>query len=688
MPGPRTSLVPGIHVFGRGSRAVDGRDKPGHDRSTRRALVCQTNPISRNRHLTRLALVLGGLVIAHAAAACDLAHAPSARWTIARAGGVAWLRDPCGARTLAIGVDVVDAGASGATVPDHPHYDWRRFAPDLPAWEDATRARLERWGFDSVGAWSLPPQQLRLPGAINLELGRYAKYHWFDPFDPATAARMMSEAKRLTAPYRGSPWRIGYFSDNEVGWWSGALFVFFSQKPAANYTKQRWVALLHARYGGDFARFARDFAPPAGVTSWPALLRAEAPTRLRPGGQGMRAVTAWTAAVARHYYALSAKAIHAADPGALYLGDRLPIYYDPAAVRVEAPYVDALSVNYNVDSPEGWIAPYFFDGLRTLSGGKPVFVSEWFYASAENRTGNRNNGHLMTVATQALRAAGAAAAARAFAALPELVGLQWFQYYDDPKGGRADREDYDFGLIDIDDRPYQRLTDAFASANRALPALHAAARPFVDPSFGVPAATIDPAHRSLVDFPKPASLLPPLKAARGDVPFGEAYLAWSERGIALAHIGQDYYDPDLLAYDGAFPLSEAYRLELGLDAGAGPRRFTIYVVPPPREAAHAPMRVEICEGAAAQDAGATCAAVPGAEAGYYGADQPRVVFDAVLPWTALGLDAAPSSGRIRIALAVTTWFRARSMSLSGRAPAAELGDPARWLNVPLDPKEG
>src|SRR5205085_9707044 len=94
-----------------------------------------------------------------------------------------------------------------------------------------------------------------------------------------------------------------------------------------------------------------------------------------------------------------------------------------------------------------------------------------------NRSGNSNNGHLMTVATQAERAKGAAAATRNFARIPAVVGSQWFQYYDHPKGGRADGEDYDFGLVDTDDRPYQRLTAALADANREAPAIHAAAAP-------------------------------------------------------------------------------------------------------------------------------------------------------------------------------------------------------------------
>ena len=622
-----------------------------------------------------------------AAAGCDLATAPTSRWTVESERGVAWLRTPCGERFLAIGVDVVDAGDSGAGV-DRPRYDWRNVAPSRAAWAADARRRLYDWGFNSAGAWSLPPQQLGIPVAINLELGRYAKFHWFDPFDPATEARMFAEAERLTAPFRDSPLRLGYFSDNEVGWWSGALFLYFAQKPATNFTKQHWVALLRLLYDEDWRRFTADFVPPQGVRSWETLLRAEAPTRLRPGGQGMRAVRRWTAEVAQHYYALAATAIQKADPDALYLGDRLPIYYDPDAVRAEAPFVNAIAVNYNLDSPEGWLAPYFFDGLRQLSGAKPVFISEWFYAASDNRSGNTNNGHLMTVETQDQRALGAAAAARNFAAVPEILGLDWFQLYDYPQGGRADGEDYDFGLVDIHDRPYGRLVAALGDANRALPKLHEAAVPLprATPStYSVPYVRIDPTHRSLVDWPKPATLLPPLRAAAGEVAFGEAYLAWSDDGIALATIGQDYYDPELLAYDGAYPLREAYHVELDLDAGAGPRRFTLYFVPPPRTAKHAPVTVALCAGAAWEPGAEKCRAVPGAQALYFGADQPRVVAEALLPWTALGLSGPPPARRLRLELSATSWYRARWMSLSGLEPAAGSGDPERWTEVRLAP---
>ena len=44
------------------------------------------------------------------------------------------------------------------------------------------RRRLAAWGFNSAGGWSLSPQVLRLPTIIDLELGRQARFHWFDPF--------------------------------------------------------------------------------------------------------------------------------------------------------------------------------------------------------------------------------------------------------------------------------------------------------------------------------------------------------------------------------------------------------------------------------------------------------------------------------------------------------------------------
>ena len=158
--------------------------------------------------------------------------------------GVDWLKTPCGDRFYSLGVNILDGGYPEREQDGKIYYTWQAFAPTLPDWIANTHQRLRRWGFNSAGGWSLSPQELRLPAVIDLELGRRAKLHWFDPFSPETERRMMAVARESVAPFRGSPYRIGYFSDNEVGWWAGALFGYYSVQPAASHTKQRWVALL------------------------------------------------------------------------------------------------------------------------------------------------------------------------------------------------------------------------------------------------------------------------------------------------------------------------------------------------------------------------------------------------------------------------------------------------------------
>ncbi|MFZ3234778.1 MAG: hypothetical protein WA184_05340 [Stellaceae bacterium] len=640
----------------------------------------------RRGWLLALAILAAGLPTAGAAACTDIARAPTTRWSLATDNGVSWLVTPCGQPFLSLGVNAVDGGYPYREKAGKIYYSWTAFAPSLEAWVETARQRLAAWGFNSAGGWSLPPQQLQVPTIVDLELGRGARFHWFDPFAPGAGARMTALARELVAPYRRTPYRIGYFSDNEVGWWAGALFVFYSMKPGDSATKQRWVETLRKHYADSWTRFTADFLPPSGVNSWAGLLAATQMTRMRPGGAGIHVVREWCGVVARHYYALAARAIHAADPDALYFGDRLPIYYDPAAVRAMAPYVDAIATNYNVDSSDGWVADYYFDGLRKLSGGKPVLVSEWFFAARHNRTGNLNNGHLMTVDTQAERAAGAAAATENFAAIPELVGAHWFQYYDHPKGGRPDGEDYDFGLVDINDQPYRRLTAALAAANRRAADIHSEAAPRAPQSgtFDIPRAEIELRNRSLSDWPKPASLLPRLTASPGAVEFGEVYLTWSRRGLQLATIGQDYFDIDLLAYDGLFPLEEAYRVELGVDLGGGPRRFTLFFIPPRTKVHDYPeMAAELCAGAAETAIANGCTPVAGANAVYFGADQPRITAEAVIPWSAFGV-APPSAGMsLRVETAVTSWDRDRWMSLSGRPPAAAMRDPDGWRAMRL-----
>jgi hypothetical protein len=632
-----------------------------------------------------LAITIWVLLTGVAGACSDLTQAPHSRWQTLVQAGVHWLVTPCGERFFSIGVNVLDGGYPTRLPNGRIAYHWGTFYPDLEDWGRLARERVSGWGFNTAGGWSLHPGMLHLPATPYLELGRTARFHWYDPLHPATAERMRAAARSMVTPYRRNPFRIGYFTDNEVGWWNGPLFTYFLMQPATNHTKQRLIAFLRHHYGDDWERFTRDFVPPPGIASFQHLLHNKGTyAQLRPGSTGIQVVRQWTAVVAGHYYRLAHDAIREADPEALILGDRLPIYYDPIAVQAMRPYVDVISTNYNVDSPDGWLARYFFDGLRQLAGDKPILISEWFFAAHENRSGNRNNGHLMTVSTQAERAQGARTAAARFAREPQIVGMHWFQYYDHPQGGRDDGEDYNFGLIDIHDRPYEQLVEVLRHEHLRVAETHQEARPTdrhpPKTSLHIPNAAINARDRSLAEWPKEQALITPLVASESEIVFGDLYVAWDASGLHLAVIAMDYYDPDLLAYDGEFPREEAFRIDWGVDAGAGPQHFRLYIVPPKlsTDRINTTMGSVLCRVDHGQ-----CLQVAGAVTTYFGSEQPRITAEVSLPWQAFGVAAPPAPREGRMMLAATAWHRSRWMSWNGLLPEAAMQDPARWSVVTL-----
>ncbi len=622
-------------------------------------------------------------------AACVPQPGLADRWKLRTHDGVSWLITPCGERFFSIGVNSLTDISAPPLTWSRERNSWLPPYRAPAGWARRTARQIGAWGFNTASSFS--SSNLPLPSVPDLDLGWRSRFLWADPFDPSVEDRMITQAREAVIPYKANAYRIGYFSDNEVGWWNGALFSYYLKLHQTNHTKQTLVALIRRHYGEDWHRFTDDFVVSPGISSFKELLQtADAHAHLRPGGNGIRVIREWTASVTRHYYELVHRALREADPSALIFADRLPSYYDPDAVRAMAPLVDAVATNYNVDSPDGWIAHYYFDGLRRLTGNKPVLISEWYFAAQENRSGNLNNGYLMTVRTQAERARGAATAARHFALEPGIVGLHWFEYSDEPEGGRAgDHEDYDFGLVDTEGRPYEDLVAALTAANRSLIGVHQNASPRTPlketTRIQIPEADIDVRSISLAQWPKDQALVKGLAAPSPEVVFGDLFLAWSPQGLHLATISMDHYDAHLLEYDGAFPRTEAFRIDLGVDTGAGARRFAFFVIPPKefRRKTGVTMRIEVC-----RMNHEVCDPVPSATAVYQVSDRPRITAQVTLPWKALGISGPPANMRLRVQLAATAFYRSRWMSLGGAPPADAMENPATWKPAILTNRPG
>ncbi len=433
-------------------------------------------------------------------------------YRVAEVDGAWWFIAPDGNRFFSSGVNVVDVGGTREKYnPQRPEYAAFRHYPDRAAWVAATHERFAAWGFNTVGGWSAEEMMTGpLPYTAVLHLGRELGVPWNDVLDPGFAEQVAAVAEQKVPRRADDPRLIGWYTDNELAWFADTLFGFHIAQPAKSFTRQALVNLLRKQYGDDFARLEQDFVA-VKATSFDEL-DAGGKLLLRPGGRGMEVADSFLCLVAERFYQTAHAAIRRHDANHLILGDRYHGFCPDVVAEAAAPYVDVISTNFDQpDWTDGQLPAFYLERLHQLTG-RPILVTEYYVAAHDNRSGNKNTGNIFTtVATQQQRAAAVGTRLSSLASLRYVVGAHWFQFSDEPTNGRHDGEDYNFGLVDIENRPYEELVAVFAKTNAAAPQLHAAAG-LAPPkknaeSLPVPAAPADPLA-GIADWDQALALVP------------------------------------------------------------------------------------------------------------------------------------------------------------------------------------
>jgi hypothetical protein len=174
-------------------------------------------------------------------------------------------------------------------------------------------------------------------------------------------------------------------------------------------------------------------------------------------------------------------------------------------------------------------------------------------AATENRSGNRNShGGFPVVPTQAERVTAAHATLESLLRLPYVIGADWFQFYDEPRHGREDGENFNFGLVDIQNQPYEELVNMFAAL---LPEDLKSRRREVrlDARSGIPRAPGDPfanytGTSALKHWDRERGFIPPSSPH----PQADLYTCWSPGALYLGVHALDIVE-DAYYRDGRVP---------------------------------------------------------------------------------------------------------------------------------------
>jgi agarase len=387
--------------------------------------------------------------------------------------GVWWLVTPQGHAFLSKGVNNVSFRADDA--PQLGYSPYQRAVQDKyssqNAWAKAAVDRLRGWGFNTLGSWSSPSTfDQNMPYTVNLGLATRAGADWLkgavgDFFSRDFEQKMEAACRQLCGPRAKDSWLLGYFTDNELRWgadWRGkqSLLEEYLRFPAEAAGRKAALEFLKQRYS-DIAALNQAWG--TSVSRWEDLAGRE-----QTSGEAVRKdQAAWQEVVAQRYFATCKTSIRKADPNHLILGCRFAGLAPDPVLRGVRDSVDVVSFNnYGQNAPAETL-----QNIYRLTG-RPIMLTEFSFKAMDSGLPN-TKGAARPVATQADRAEGFARYVQGLIDLPFMVGFHWFEHADEPKEGRFDGENSNYGVVSIEDRPWDILVQKMTEVNAGLEVRHA-----------------------------------------------------------------------------------------------------------------------------------------------------------------------------------------------------------------------
>ena len=330
----------------------------------------------------------------------------------------------------------VDATPAAGRRPQTGFYAWnvgrRHGAEAQSKWVDLAIRRLESWGLNTIGNWSDPRlwDARKKAYVVNLRgWGMETGYMGVpDVFSDEFPKIVDKAAAEQCTPRKDDPWLLGYFVANEPPWPGRESLVtdIILERPPSAIQRELKAFLAD----GDTPERRRQFIY----------------------GAFDRFLEVINAAIRRH------------DPNHLNLGLRFGSGVPPAEMLRASKSFDVYSMNvYSVSVSTKALEEVY------RATGRPIIVGEFHFGVP----GRGLAAGLVQVRDQAERGTAYRYYVEQAASFPAFIGSSWFQWVDQPSTGRMDGENYNIGLVDVTDRPYEPLIDAMKTTHRRLQAVHA-----------------------------------------------------------------------------------------------------------------------------------------------------------------------------------------------------------------------
>lgn len=402
-----------------------------------------------------------------------------------------WLVDPEGYAFLSLGVDCLRSTSSGPVTGIEDLFEWlpeksdsrygesvsgnetskvidfymanliRVFGSDWKArWSKMTADMLRNLNINTVGNWSEISFAKENKLAYVLPLNRFPGtktqlYRDFPDVFSEEYKKNSAEFARQLNDYKDDPYLIGYFLRNEPQWAFGyhnlAYEMFATDQPSA--TKDEFIKWINSKYDNNIQSFKK---------AW--NLNIEKFDDLRnltfkdyPTVTADSDFYSFSTIMVRRYVDIPCDEVVKVDKHHLNLGMRYAWISSDLLYKAGERF-DVFSIN-----GYGYSPPPTAEIARISN--KPVMIGEFHHGAVDRALPATG---ITGVISQNERAAAYRNYIEQGFARPELIGMHYFQWVDQPYYGRFDGENYNIGVVTIQNLPYPELSQAMRITNERI----------------------------------------------------------------------------------------------------------------------------------------------------------------------------------------------------------------------------
>lgn len=335
-----------------------------------------------------------------------------------------------------------------------------------PKWDTLTRNLMKQWRFNTIANWSDPAfiKMAEMPYVLPLKAFPRTKrqvYRDFpDVYDPSWKDSCAKFAQQLR-PYVNDRNLIGYFLSNEPEWAFSDnnfnLALEMMRVPfRSSYTRKELRNWLINRYRGDAEALSKAWG--IKLKQITDLDTTVFSNTIQLSDSGKAELQTFSRLMVDQYLKPVCDAVKEVDPHHLNLGMRYAWISSDLCYHA-GQYFDVFTINgYNSPAPPA-------TAEITKRTGRPVIIGEFHFGALDQ--GLPSTGICGVETTKDRGIAYQHYVENGFAR-PEVVGIHYFQWNDQPLGGRFDGENYNIGVINVGNLPYHEFTNYVRDANARI----------------------------------------------------------------------------------------------------------------------------------------------------------------------------------------------------------------------------